>query len=348
MIELYQDHADAMVRVRAIYRPTVEEDLTEMKIGTGFFISREGLVLSHAITVRESFRIWVEHRGVDYGADLLGFDARSNVALLRLNTLPPDFGFFQLGDQLEMPPIGTTVVRLSMPLEFAATPELGLITGREARVGGHLFPCFHLRTSIPSGPGDGGAAFLDLNGRLVAVQVASLTEMNATYGLPARAALRLRDDLLFSGEVTYGWLGFEIRPEATIASGPYLVLSEVMPESPAAEAGLRPGDVLRQINGALARDLDELRDAMFYTRVGQRATITISRDGERREFSVRLAERPVNEPLLIVEEPDALAPADPPLQEPNGTPVPPDPTTLGLPPDLEADPPMPDEPTPVR
>jgi len=336
--EIYAEHAKAMVRVRAIYEPPSEGELPELKIGTGFFISREGLVICHAQTVNQPLRIWVEHDGIDYSADLLGHDPLSNLALLRVNTLPKDFGFFHLSDTLEMPPIGSFVVRMSMPLEFAPTPDLGMINGVEARVGPHIFPCYHLRTTIPSGPGDGGAAFLDLNGRLVGVQVASLDEMASTYALPARAALRLRDDLLFSGAVEYGWMGFEIRPEASIAEGPFVRITEAIAESPAAEAGLLPGDVLRSIQGQEIRNLDDLRNAMFYTRVGQLAVVEVQRADQREEFSIRLATRPADEPLLVVETSEfPLEAARDPVKEAEEMP-PPDPAALGLPPALEESP----------
>ena len=126
---------------------------------------------------------------------------------LRLNTLPREFRFLHLVDSADLPPVGTLVVRLSMPLEFDPTPELGMVTGHESRFGGRLFPCIYIRTSIPGSPGDGGSAYLDLNGRLIGLNVVSIPEIGATYVIPARAALRIREDLLAEGSVVRGWGG---------------------------------------------------------------------------------------------------------------------------------------------
>ncbi|MCD8481688.1 MAG: S1C family serine protease [Verrucomicrobia bacterium] len=229
--ELYREHRTAMVRVKAVHASEKEgEDVPQLVIGTGFFISREGLILTNASIVANPVRVWVEHNGIAYSCDVVGIDAPTNIALLRIHSLPRQFSFFHLADAAEPPPIGSFVMRLSMPLEFDVTPDLGLITGVEGRFGNRFFPCNFIRTNISAGPGDGGAAYVDLSGRLLGLQVGSLPELRATYMLPARAALRIRDDLLFSGEVRYGWIGFEVREESSIVSGPSLVINSIIPE----------------------------------------------------------------------------------------------------------------------
>lgn len=304
MVEIYEENKPAIVRVKAVFEPEDGETSPQVVIGTGFFISNSGLVLSNASIIsqpeRQPERVWVEHEGVGYAAGVVGYDHTSNLALLRLDTLPRSFAFLHLTDGPDLPPIGGFVVRLSMPLEFEATPELGTVAGFESRFGGRFFPCKFIRTSVDAAPGDGGAAYLDLSGRLIGLQVGSLPEVGSTYVLPARAAMRLRDDFLFYGEIQYGWIGFEVREVSSVEDGERLVLAEVMEDTPAEKVGLRAEDVLLQVGDYPVRTVDDLRNAMFYARVGQYIQLQVRRDGEVHELAVRLGKRPDDEPLQVV------------------------------------------------
>jgi S1-C subfamily serine protease len=187
-----------------------------------------------------------------------------------------------------------------MPLEFNVSPQFGLINGLESRFGERFFPCTYMRTSIPAGPGDGGSAYLDINGKLLGIQVGSLPDVGSSYILPSRAALRIRDDLLFSGEVTYGWIGFEVDEDVSIEMGERIFITEIFANTPAKSAGLLPGDLLVKVGDYSVSNLDDLRNAMFYTRVGQIIDVRIVRDNQTLTKSVRLAERPGDEPLQII------------------------------------------------
>ena len=288
-----------MVGVKAVYPPKGDEEVPQVVIGSGFFISREGLIITNASIVYKPLRVWIEHEEIAYSAEVLGLDQRANVAFLRTHTLPEEFSFFHLADRADLPPIGSFVLRLSMPLEFEASPKFGMVSGYESRFGDKFFPCTYIRTGISAGPGDGGSAFLDLTGRLLGIQVGSLPDVGSSYVLPARAALRIRDDILFSGMVTYGWIGFEVEIESSIEKGRQVILSQIFPGTPAEEAGLMEGDVLLRIGDYPIHSLDQLRNAMFYTRVSQFVDVQVERAGETRLFSVRTVTRPEDEPMQI-------------------------------------------------
>jgi serine protease Do len=270
---------------------------------------------------------------------VLGLDDRSNVAFLRTHTLPESFSFFHLVDNAELPPVGSFLLRLSMPLEFDASPQFGMVTGYESRFGERFFPCAYIRTNVPAGPGDGGSAYLDLAGRLLGVQVGSLPDVGSSYILPARAAMRIRDDLLFSGTVTYGWIGFEVEIQSSIDNGRQLLLSQVFPQSPAELAGLMEGDVLRQIGAYPIEVLDDLRNAMFYTRVGQFVDVRVDRDGQSQLFSVKITSRPENEPMQVIEPAQPQPPVEPIKEK---EPEPEDAVPLPFEEDLKQDPGLPE------
>ncbi|MDX2108779.1 MAG: trypsin-like peptidase domain-containing protein [Verrucomicrobiota bacterium] len=296
--ELFKENVDSIVRVKAAYKSEKEGEKPQVVIGTGFFISRDGYILTNASIAYKPDRLWVEHKNISYSARVIGEDLPANLALIQIDTKPAHFTFFQLADSPEMPESGTILLRISAPLDFEPSPAFGIVSGRESRFAQRFFPCAYIRTTIPAGPGDGGAAYLDLNGKLVGIQVGSLPDINSSYILPSRAAMRIRDDFLFSGKVTYGWIGFEVREERTVASGNQIVLSLIMPGTPAESAGMVAGDVIEEIGDYPVRTIDDLRNAMFYTRVGQYVRVRLTRDAKPIEINVRLAARPETEPLV--------------------------------------------------
>lgn len=313
-MELFGDNQGAVVRVKAAYEGRSPADVPQVIIGSGFFISREGHVLTNASVVLNPDRIWVVCDGVDYAARMIGFDKATNLALLKVLTLPKDFTFIQLTDTPVLPQPCTFVLRIASPLELAASPSLGIVSGVESRFGQHVFPCGLIRTTIPAGPGDGGAPVLDLNGRLVGIQVGALSEIGSSYVLPVRAAMRVRDDLLFSGKVNEGWIGFEVALDTSVAGGTRVVLRNVFPGTPAGDAGMLPGDQIIQVGIHAVKDLDDLRNAMFYARVGEYLPVRIRRLGETIDFSVRVAQRPgaeeeADDGLLQQDQAQAAPPA---------------------------------------
>lgn len=316
VVELYEEHRAAIVRVNAAYATSresspqsedaaeladapIEEDFPRVIIGSGFFISREGHILTNASIVNEPDRVWVEHQGVAYAAEVIGTDRPTNISLIRVLKLPASFRFIQLTDAADLPAIGSLVLRISSPLKYDPTPALGMVSGVESQFADAYFPCAYIRTSLHAGPGEGGAAFFDLHGNLVGIQVGSQPDVLASYVLPGRAALRIRDDLLFNGKVKYGWLGFEIREEATVRGGHRLILSKILPATPAETVGLLPGDELVSVGNYDIDTINDLRNATFYSRVGEYVVVRVLRGQEELEYSVRLAPRPANEPREV-------------------------------------------------
>jgi S1-C subfamily serine protease len=294
LVEIHQENQSAIVRVKAAYESNSPTEVSQIVVGTGFFISREGHILTNASTVLNPDRIWVVFNGVEYAARMIGYDKATNLALLKVVTLPKDFTFIPIGDNPVLPAPGTMLLRIGCPLELAPSPTFGMVSGVESRFGQHIFPCGLIRTNIPANPGDGGSPVIDLNGRLVGIQVGSLSEIGSTYILPARAALRVRDDLLFAGKVQDGWVGFDVLVDTSVAEGTRVMIRNAISGTPAEQAGMRANDQIVQVGVYPVRDLDDLRNALFYTRVGEYVPIRILRDGKTMEFNVKIAPRPAD------------------------------------------------------
>lgn len=297
--EIVEKQVEGVVRVKAAAEESDESGkvVVTQRVGTGFFISEEGHILTNASVALGASRIWVELNGVQYAADHLGSDPETNISLLKLMVLPEKFSHFQVTGNHDRPPVGSLVLAITCPLEFEPSPSLGMVTGHESNFSQRVFPVTYVRVNIPAHPGEGGSPVVDLNGRLVGMMVASLPEVGSSYLLPAKALINVRDDLLFSGKVRYGWIGIELEERVDRHLGRHIIIQSVSAGTPASEAGLKNGDHLVQMGDVPIHRVDDVRNASFFQRIDDYVSVKVKRDGALLEFPVKIVERPASESL---------------------------------------------------
>lgn len=306
IIDIFEENREAVVRVKAIRILDEDEEgrvRTVVHFGTGFYVSRSGLVLTNASVAYGADRVVVIRDRLEYLAEVVGHDPHTNLSLLNVLSPPPDQAFLHLNDGDRLPPVGAIVLRISSPLEFEPTPDFGLVTGRESSFSDQIFPTTYVRTNLAGGPGEGGAPLLDMNGRVVGMMVASIADLKASYALPSRAVKRVRDDLILNGEVIHGWIGFELDERVTRGRGRDLLIREILPDTPASEVGLKADDILLKLGDFDTRTVDEVRTAMFYVRPNEFVTVKVQRGDSELEFTVRAGRRPKSERLYTEEPP---------------------------------------------
>lgn len=303
VIEVFEGNKDAVVRVKAAYTQIDREEeagktKVTLRVGTGFFISREGHVLVSASRAAGASRVWVEYKGKSYATEAIGHDRLTNISVLRVLAPPEDFSIINLDSSVGHPRIGSFAVAIACPLDFDPSPSIGVFTGVDKKLAHQIFPTEYIRTTISVDAGQGGGPILDLNGRFIGMTVASIPDLGGSYCLPVDALVRVRDDLIFTGKIIHSWLGFEVKALLNDLDSDEVILSKVHPGAPAAEAGLMEGDQILAIGGRAINEVTDVRGAIFFTRANQFTTIKFKRDGQEREVSVKTLPRPEEEPVI--------------------------------------------------
>jgi S1-C subfamily serine protease len=250
--------------------------------GTGFFIDPMGTLYTSYSVGGEAENINVEYKGKKYPARQLMADLRSGVALLKADLASPALPIGN-SDQLE---IATPVVAIGYPLDLAETPSFGMIAGFDRKCFGGYFPTRHLRVNLPPQRGEGGAPLLNLKGEVVGILLYSF-ENNSCYALPIEAAEKLRSDYVRFGEPRYGWIGTNVQEASAPVDGSRAVTTEVMKGTPAAEAGLKPGDVVLQIGRTKVHEPEDILEASFFLTAGDAIPITVARGNEKITFQIQ-------------------------------------------------------------
>lgn len=314
LIDVFEQNKDAVVRVKAAYRGPDEDGKAQvmLRVGTGFFISREGHVLVSASRAAGADRVWVEYKGKPYATESVGHDRLTNVSVLRVLELPADFSIISMDSNVTQPRLGAIAIAIACPLDFEPSPSMGLVTGMDKKLGNKVFPTEYIRTSISVDAGQGGCPILDMNGQFLGMSVASITELNASYCLPVAALVRVRDDLLFSGHIIHSWMGFEVGELLGTDSENAVYLSSVVEGAPADQAGLMKGDHLVSIAGHAIHNVSDVPGAVFFTRANQFTSITVKRGDDLLEFSLKTLPRPEQMPIVEAMEVESQEPVEPP------------------------------------
>ncbi|MEM7673475.1 MAG: S1C family serine protease, partial [Verrucomicrobiota bacterium] len=294
--ELFEQYKGAVVRVEALHTEPTEIDsdqpIATVKYSTGFFISREGLILASAGRVKGSKRLTVVHQGTQYLAELIAIDEQTKIALLKAVYLPDQFDFLRMNESPALPEPGTLTLAITCPLTFSPSPKMALITGQDTKFEYKLFPTTLLRVDSPANKGEIGSPIIDLQGRLVGMFFATLPEIQSSFVMPAGAINKIKDDLLLEGRASYASVGIEVGQHFIRGGRSRVKILDVIEESPAATAGIAKGDIVLKVGDYSINDFSDFPNAMFFIRVGEYVDIEIERDSQRIAFNLPTIRRP--------------------------------------------------------
>ncbi len=260
--------------------------------GSGFVVDPAGEILTNHHVIAGADRIWVRFAGEDreYAAELAGSDPLTDLALLRIDPAGRDLAYLAFGDS-ESLLVGDWVVAVGNPfgnLEGSMTVGILSAKGRGGLNIQGLTPRYQdfLQTDASINFGNSGGPLVDIQGRVVGVNTAVNTAgQGIGFAVPSRLVQRIHADLARDGRVVRGWLGASVQARDGV-----LVVGQVLPDSPAAAAGLQPEDRLLRFAG---REVSSPRDLQFLvadTPVGEPVACLIERGEGRQTLSVTLVE----------------------------------------------------------
>ncbi len=288
---VYQEHQDAVVRVKVATEERDEngEPKVSLLVLSGFFISEAGQVLTSHLPPNETTRVWIEQKGISYLADVVGTDARTNVALLQVISLPESFDYIALDDSKETDPIGSFAFAITSPLDFNPTPKFGLVAGFESHFAEVEFPLTYTRLSIAIGPAEGGSPTFDARNELIGIVMATLPEVNSSYIIPTKALARIVTQLAEIKRVRYGVLPIQFEEKADAYNiAKRVLVKSIVPGSPAERGGLQAKDEIVSLDGAPIATLNDLRDHIFFKDPGSFLLFKVKRDDKELDFAILL------------------------------------------------------------
>ena len=263
-------------------------------VGSGWVYDDDGHVVTnqHVVGGADGVTVVFED-GTEVPATVVGADPSTDVAVLKLEE-GHEAPVLPLGSTSSLK-LGDTVIAIGSPLGLQGTVTAGIVSGlgRDIRAPNEFTIAGAVQTDAALNHGNSGGPLLDAGGRVVGMnaQIASETGANTGigYAIPVETVKRIADQLIATGKVDHPYLGVVIEDAETGAR-----LVEVRSGSPAAEAGLRQGDVVTEIDGEPVESSDDLRRVVESHRPGDELELTYERDGESATATVTLGTRPAS------------------------------------------------------
>jgi serine protease Do len=262
---------------------------TQFSLGSGVIIDEEGYVLTNFHVVGRARRVWVKlPDGREFEADKVAVSSGTDVALIRIRTKNKEkFSAvrFAADDDLLL---GETVLALGNPFGLGGSVSRGILSSKTRRPptdgGEPLDVPDWLQTDAAINPGNCGGPLLNLRGELIGINVAVLNQgQGIGFAIPVkRVSEKLAE--IYSPEGMDGlWFGARVRPGSAS-----LHVAAVQLDSPAGKAGIRPGDVILQVNGRASRGFIDFTSTLREVKDQRDLTLLIQRGADRKTVTVRL------------------------------------------------------------
>ncbi len=269
----------------------------QMAQGSGFFISADGYIVTNNHVVDHATEVTVTTiDGKSIPAKVIGTDAKTDLALLKVKE-GGDYPFVTFADQA--PRVGDWVIAVGNPFGLGGTVTAGIVSARGRDIGSGPYDDF-LQIDAPVNRGNSGGPTFNGEGQVVGVNTAIFSPSGGSVGIgfaiEADVVKSVVQALKDHGAVARGWLGVEIQPVTAdiadslgIKAASGALVSRAQPNSPAAAAGVKTGDVITAVNGESVADPRELARKIALLGPGKTAELAVIRDGAAQTIGVKLA-----------------------------------------------------------
>lgn len=276
--------------------PMPEERKVPRGVGSGFFISADGYILTNNHVVSEAADIFVTLTdGREFKAKIIGTDERTDVALIKIDA--KDMTPLTIGDSKTLKK-GQWVLAIGSPFGLDSTATAGIVSAISRDTGDYL-P--FIQTDVAVNPGNSGGPLINLQGEVVGInsQIVSRSGgfMGISLAIPIDEAMRVADQLRADGKVTRGRIGVqigEVGKDVAEAIGlpraEGALVSNVEADGPAGDAGVKAGDVILSFNNDPIKRWSDLPRIVGQTKPGTRAEMEVWRRGKTVTLSVKVAQ----------------------------------------------------------
>ena len=279
-------------------------DNSQRSLGSGILISKDGEILTsyHVVKNADAIKVKLADQS-EYEARLVGKDDRTDLALIKIRKTNDSVPFARLGTSSQLD-VGDWVMAIGNPFGLEHTVTAGIVSAKGRVIGAGPYDNF-IQTDASINPGNSGGPLINAVGEVVGVNSAIFSQSGSNVGIsfaiPIDLAKKVVDHLRKNGKVVRGWLGIraqELSPQIAATSGlshfagQIQTVTEVTENSPAAEAGIKVGDVIVEFNGKALTKSPDLRTMIADTAPGQKTTLKIVREKLERVVSIRIGELP--------------------------------------------------------
>ena len=281
------------------------EEFETQSLGSGFIIDQDGYVVTnnHVVKNAEEIIVRLSDRR-ELPAKIIGSDPRSDVALLKVDAdkLP----VVKIGKSHDLK-VGEWVMAIGSPFGFDHSVSVGVVSAIGRNLPSENYVPF-IQTDVAINPGNSGGPLFNLDGEVVGInsQIYSRTGgfMGLSFAIPVDVAMDAVKQLKTTGKVARGWLGIliqDVNRELAESFGMKqprgAVVLRVLPDSPAAKAGFKVGDVVVEFDGKKIYRSSDLPLAVGQADIGSKSTVTVIREGKSKTLKVTIAELPPEEEL---------------------------------------------------
>ena len=309
------DSQDPMERFFRYFGQPMPNEQERRGLGSGFLIG-DGLVFTnnHVVEIQDESRPG-RYRPMDeikvitdetapggareFAAKVIGNDPKSDIAILKIEGKDVDkLKYATLGDSDSIE-VGDYVLAIGEPFGLQATVTSGIISAKERTQFGGPYSDY-LQTDASINPGNSGGPLFNMKGEVVGVNAAIISGANTIgFAIPVNVVKQILPQLKQTGKVVRGFLG--VQPQAITAdmvdnlglkSTKGALIADVVKDSPAEHAGIKPGDVVVALNGKPVNDNSQLTRDVGVIPPGHTVKLDVVREGRSRAVDVKLAERP--------------------------------------------------------
>jgi len=275
-----------------------QRDFAQKGAGSGFVIRKDGMVVTNNHVIDDAKDITVVFGdGRELSATVVGRDPKTDLAVLKVDG-KGELPVARLGDSDGLD-VGDWVVAIGNPFGLSNTVTAGIVSAKGRAIGAGPYDDF-IQTDAPINPGNSGGPLFNEAGEVVGINTMIFSQGGGNIGIgfaiPINMAKRLIPELEDHGHVTRGWLGVSIQkltPDLGetlgVTDGHGALVAQVTEGSPAATAGIEPGDVITTYDGKTVKDSAALPTLVAGTEIGREVPVGLVRNGAAKTVDVKVA-----------------------------------------------------------